>query len=171
MRQLRVSEEQAKIAGRQAEILEHQVDVERAALRADLYERRLAVFKACREFVRATTLPSFDFEQSYKASVEMSDQLEQAEFLFAGEVRKKIQDINQQARDVVDAQVSLMVLRSSGNVAHEFGTSQRVTDLREHIHALTTQLNAHLPNLAQVMGEEMRLYIPRAKSKRDSTPD
>lgn len=101
----------------------------------------------------------------------MSDQLEQAEFLFAGEVRKQIREIAGQARDVVDAQVSLMVLRSSGNVADEIGSSTRVTDLRERILDLTDQLKGRLPSLAHVMGEEMRLYIPRSKAARDSTPD
>ena len=101
----------------------------------------------------------------------MSDQLEQAEFLFAGKVRNEIQAISQKAKEVVDAQVRLMVLRSSGNVNDELGNSPRTRNLNKDIQVLTDQLRAQLPTLAQIMGEEMRLYIPRAQSVREESVD
>ncbi|WP_156799837.1 hypothetical protein [Novosphingobium resinovorum] len=167
-RQVKVTEEQARITGRQADIMDHQVEVERAKLRADLYDRRLAVFKACQAYVRETTSVPFDFEASFETAQEISDRLEEAEFLFAGDVRNEIREVSKRADAIVKERIILLQLASSE--AKRLMPSSKYYQQKEKIANLANALRDELPGLSQIMGEEMRLYIPRGNSRGDSTP-
>lgn len=164
LRQLRVTAQQASIAdrqasimSRQADILEHQVQVDRAKLRADLFERRLAVYKASKTYVRDAMTLRADFDPNPEVWTELTVQLEQAEFLFAGEVRSRLQTIADEADILLNERETLRDLRRGPSTAEMAEQAAKVRELNK-------VLRDKLSNLSEAMGEEMKLYIPRASA-------
>lgn len=162
LRQLRVTAQQASIAdrqagvmSRQADILEHQVQVERAKLRADLFDRRLAVYKASKAYIRDAMTVRVDFDSNPEIWNELTVQLEQAEFLFAGDVRSRLQAVADEADTLLNERETLRDLRRRPSTPD-------VTEQAAKVRALNEALRDKLSNLAAAMGEEMKLYIPRA---------
>jgi hypothetical protein len=162
LRQLRVTAQQAEIAdrqatvmSRQADILEHQVQVDRAKLRADLFDRRLAVFKACKAYIRDAMTIRVDFEPTPAVWRELADQLEQAEFLFAGDVRSRLREAAGFADTLLTEREMLRELRGTDS-------APEINQQGEKVRMLNAALRLQLANLAEAMGEEMKLYIPRA---------
>jgi hypothetical protein len=164
LRQLKITGQQAGIAARQtdvasrqADILEHQVQVDRAKLRADLFDRRLAVYKACKAYIRGAMSVRAEFDTSFELAQELGTQLEQAEFLFAGEVRELLRRAANEADDLLAERETMRDLRE-GSTAPSPEMRQQARKVREK----NKKLRRTLDGLAQAMGEEMRLYIPRA---------
>jgi len=140
---------------RQADILEHQVQVDRAKLRADLFDRRLAVYKASKAYIRDAMIVRADFDPNPQIWTELTVQLEQAEFLFAGDVRSRLQSVADEADTLLNEREKLRDLRRAKSTPE---IEAQVAKVRE----LTKELRVRLSNLAEAMGEEMKLYIPRA---------
>jgi len=162
LRQLRVTAQQASIAdrqasvmSRQADILEHQVQVDRAKLRADLFDRRLAVYKASKAYIRDAMTVRADFDPNPEVWTELTLQLEQAEFLFAGDVRSRLQSVADEADVLVNEREKHRDLRRGPSTSEAEAQAAKVL-------ALNKELRGRLANLAEAMGEEMKLYIPRA---------
>lgn len=162
LRQLRVTAQQASIAdrqvgimSRQADISEHQVQVDRAKLRADLFDRRLAVYKASKAYIRDAMIVRADFDPNPEIWNELTVQLEQAEFLFAGNVRSRLQTVAHEADTLLTEREKLRDLRGGPS-------TPEMAEQAAKVRALNKALREKLSNLANAMGEEMKLYIPRA---------
>lgn len=140
---------------RQADILEHQVQVDRAKLRTDLFDRRLAVYKASKAYIRDAMMVRADFDPNPEVWSELTLQLEQAQFLFAGDVRSRLQSAADDADVLLTEREQLRHLRSGA-------PTLEITEQAAKVRELTAALRQKLSNLAEAMGEEMKLYIPRA---------
>jgi len=151
-----IAERQADVASRQAEILSHQVQVDRAALRASLFDRRLAVYKACKSYIREAMMLRTDFGASLDASAELARQLEQAEFLFAGEVRERLRAAAEEADSLLSEREALRDLRVGKDVVTPEMAAQE-----KKVREMSQTLRDKLGELSQAMGDEMKLYIPR----------
>lgn len=159
-KQTEIAARQTDIANRQADILDHQVEVERAGLRAQLFEPRMAVYKACQAYLHDAIGSGLDEDASAAVSEELGKQLEQARFLFAGSVREQLIKIAEEADTLSDERETLVNLRDFHRGKHP-----ELEDQIKHVRVLRTALREKLSGLADDMGEEMRLYIPK-KAKR-----
>jgi acyl-homoserine lactone acylase PvdQ len=161
--QLKVTEQQATIADRQAGILAHQVEVDRAKLRADLFDRRLEVYQACKAYIRVALSYQVDDTKLLEASAVLASQLEQAEFLFAGEVRERLRTTIDEATELQAAREEVAELRRADPAA-DTPEATKLNETMNRVRQLRKHLRETLPSLADAMGEEMKLFIPRASA-------
>jgi hypothetical protein len=165
IRQIRVTSKQSDIASRQADILAHQVEVDRAKLRADLFDRRLAVYKACKAYIREAMNLRVEFFINWQIQDELARQLEQAEFLFAGSVTDLLRKAANDADQLLTEREKLRDLRKNPGVEEILGRTID-SDRQAHlVRDMNTKLRDSLSGLSNAMGDEMRLYIPRAKKR------
>lgn len=160
--QSKIASRQADVASRQADLLEHQVQVDRANLRADLFERRLAVYKACKAYIREAIRAKGDFDGSLEVAVALGEQLEQAQFLFSGEVRRRLEDAAERSDELLGEREVLRDLRTSAS-ARTIEGRNAMQEQAEKVREMNSALRSELAGLAETMGDEMRLYIPAIK--------
>lgn len=137
----RIGLRQIATAERQTEIANRQVDQQRLQIRADLYDRRVAVYSAIREYAyRASTgnvVPS-DVQRSF------FEALNGSRFLFGAELQGWVQELHTVA---VRLQVANeRITRTHGAVTDEMLTAveQRHDQLNAILSELDTRFAAYL---------------------------
>jgi len=163
--QNKILDRQAGISERQTEIMHHQIEIESAGIRAALFDRRFAVYTACRDYiVDALTLRSGDYEVRPETQREIMAQFDKSKFLFQTDIQNEIQALMDQCEDYLRERDKLQDLRQEGVPSVE---AQRAEEeewqsiiVRQKGKALWTKLD----HLADVIGEEMRLHLPRVRN-------
>ena len=102
-----------------------------------------------------------DFDSTFEVAQELGVQLEQAQFLFAGNVRDRLRAAADEADDLLAEREKLRELRAGEN---QDELQMQLGKVRQ----MTTKLRTNLANLAEDMGDEMKLYIPRAQASATS---
>lgn len=126
---------QAKIAEKQTKILQSQVDQDRLQLRADLYDRRVAIYSAIKDYAfRASTgnAVPMDVQRPFYEALNAS------RFLFGPELQAWIQELHEVA-------IALQVFhqRAYGNVANATDEMfDRIALKQDELNRLLAQLDA-----------------------------
>lgn len=161
-KQTRISEgqnailrEQAGIASRQVGILQNQVDLERLALRGDLFDKRFAVFEATEawlaDVMNGRELTGADITKRFKHS------RDQAKFLFDHATNERLKELSDKSFQYYSKRKV-----NDQNVESGRGVDQREID---HMLALEYWLYDRTYNLADLFGPELAVsdspFVPR----------
>lgn len=101
-----------------------------------------------------------DFDLSFETASELGKQLEQAQFLFSGDVRERLREAADAADNVLAERETLKHLRQPDALSEPEGQAKMSAQALK-VRTMQSQLRERLGSLATTMGEEMRLYIPR----------
>jgi len=147
-KQAETADTQADIMSLQAEIMHRQSEIELLGVRASLFDERLKVYTALKSYVQEVSRSGA--AKMTIQSDETKDILARAEFLFPKDVRKAVEEVEWLAgtlKYTFDQLIETAKLRSPS--PH---LSTQAAKLRE-------QLTTKLERLADMMGDEMRLYL------------
>lgn len=142
---------QASVAERQAATAESAAQVARLKLRADLFDKRMAVYAAMMAYLRAAL--STNTEKIWDETPRLAEQLVYAQFLFSNDITERLKLAVNECDTLHDAKLE----RKEGRAAE-----RDVTDLSAQIRLHRKELRELIQNLAETLGSEMKLYVERA---------
>lgn len=151
VRQHGLAKEQARIADRQATTATTAAHVAKLKLRADLFEKRMEVYLAVQEYLRAAL--STNQDKIWDATPNLNRQLIRAQFLFPSIITAEIELAITESDELYDARIE----KNEARVAGEDVTS-KINALRP----LRNKLRDRLKGLASTLGDEMKLYHEQA---------
>lgn len=150
VRQHGLVREQAQIAKRQADTAEASAIVAKLKLRADLFERRLEVFHAIHAYLKSAL--SSDLEKIWDATPELDRQLVRAKFLFSNEITSQLEAAIDDSNELNDKKYQKSEAREAG---------EETAELLKEIRQLRKNLRTRISDLADTLGDEMKLYGDR----------
>lgn len=147
VRQVGISRAQKDIAGRQTEILAKQVGLDELKLRAELFDKRFAVYEATRAMIGATLALAQEPEREIELAFRVAK--DQATFLFQPSVSEGLQEIWKKLNSFFALNsVMSQSYRTQGHYGD--GNSEREREL-------LTWLADRQANLSELFGDELRL--------------
>jgi hypothetical protein len=156
--QIRITRRQTEIAFQQSQILAQQVKVDQVKLRADLFERRLKVYEAIKDYIRDALALRVDFEPNFPVWQNFARQIEQAQFLFAGTVQQHFHDAAAEADHLLNLREDLRELRSRYQTP-DLDEQAEIDRQSQIVRTSQTKLRKMLSGLAKDMGAEMELFV------------
>lgn len=151
LRQHGLIREQASIAKDQADTAKNAAHVTKLKLRADLFDRRMAVFLALKTYLRAAL--SSNTDKIWDATPELEEQLARAQFLFSDSITSEI-------TKAINDSDALYNARLEKNEAQDAGKDAK--ELIAALGPLRRKLRRRLEKLAETMGDEMKLFDDRS---------
>lgn len=143
-RQLAINERQIVVAARQAR-------AEELALRAELFDRRLAVYRAVKAYLRHAGSLRTDSLPDVEVWQKFAEEMEQAQFLFDGSTQQRLHEVATDADDLLQARQEARDARAA--------QAPDVIEKGNRALALNRKLRDNVASLPALLGAEMNLYI------------